>query len=192
MEKIENNNFYTYGMIKPDGLCHAKEIIDMILKAGLEVQYIEYDFLTDEIIYENYPHCYGKDFYPGMKKNLQSNLVIKMLIYDKTGNAVPNYRKVLGATKSWEAEENTIRGRFGDKKIAYKNAAHGSGNEKEANEEIIRFFKNNISLMLNELKIYSEKEALNKVISYIDESYAKETIEDRLDRAKKIYLNGNK
>lgn len=63
MKKVENNNFYTYGMIKPDGLCHAKEIIDMILEAGLEVQYIEYDFLTDEIIFENYSHCYGKDFY---------------------------------------------------------------------------------------------------------------------------------
>ena len=29
MKKDENNNFYTYGMIKPDGLCHAKEIIDI-------------------------------------------------------------------------------------------------------------------------------------------------------------------
>ena len=38
----------------------------------------------------------------------------------------------------------------------------------------------------------TEKEVLNKVISYIDDSYAKENIEDRLNRAKKMYLNGNK
>ncbi len=189
---MENNNFYTYGMIKPDAINYAKEIIEMIEKNGLNVAYMEYDYLTDEIIEENYPHCIGKDFFSGMKDNLQSDLVLKMLIYDKTGNAVSNYRKVLGKTKSWEAEENTIRGRFGDKKVAYKNAAHGSGNEKEANEEIVRFFKNNISLMLNELKIYNEKEVLNKVISYIDDSYAKENIEDRLNRTKKMYLNGNK
>lgn len=190
MENIENNNFYTYGMIKPDAIKHAEEIINIIEKSGLEVHYMEYDLLTDEIINENYPHCIGKDFFNGMKENLQSDLVLKLLIYDKTGNAVINYRKVLGATKSWEADENTIRGRFGNKKIAYKNAAHGSGNVKEANDEIIRFFKDNISLMLKELKIYNEKEALREVIRYIDDNYAKETIEDRLNRAKKLYLKG--
>ena len=33
MEKEENNNFFTFGMIKPDGVEHREEIIKMILYA---------------------------------------------------------------------------------------------------------------------------------------------------------------
>lgn len=150
---MKSKNFYTYAMIKPDAMDHKEEILKMIYEAGLEVSYMEYDNLTDEIIEENYSHCIGKDFYNGMKENLQSGPVLKMLIFDKTGNAVLNYRKVLGSTKSSEALPNTIRGRFGNKEITYKNAAHGSGNEKEANDEIIRFFKGSIQDLLTEVRI---------------------------------------
>lgn len=163
---MENNNFYTYGMIKPDAMDHKEEIIKMIYEAGLEVVYMEYDNLTDEIIEENYSHCIGKDFYNGMKENLQSGPVLKMLIYDKTGFAALNYRKVLGATNSKEALPNTIRGRFGNKEITYKNAAHGSGNQKEANDEIIRFFKSSMQDLLAEVRFSGEYNFNDKI--YVD------------------------
>ena len=133
---MKNNNFYTFGMIKPDGMSHKEDIIKMIYDAGLEIPYTEFDYLSDELIEENYRHCLGKPFYDGMKKNLQSGAVLKMLIFDSEGDAVKKYRKVLGATKSCEAASDTIRGKFGDKNITYKNVAHGSGNADEANDEV--------------------------------------------------------
>lgn len=177
---MENNNFYTYGMIKPDAMEHKEEILKMIYEAGLEVHYMEYDNLTDEIIEENYSHCIGKDFYPGMKENLQSGPVLKMLIYDKSGSAVLNYRKVLGATKSKEALPNTIRGRFGNKEITYKNAAHGSGNEKEANDEIIRFFKDSMQDLLAKVRISGEYQFNDKFYVDID-------LDSKLMIAKALY-----
>jgi ATP-dependent Clp protease ATP-binding subunit ClpB len=117
---MKNNNFYTFGMIKPDGMSHKEDIIKMIYDAGLEIPYTEFDYLSDELIEENYRHCLGKPFYEGMKKNLQSGAVLKMLIFDSEGDAVKKYRKVLGTTKSCEAAPDTIRGKFGDKNITYK------------------------------------------------------------------------
>lgn len=144
-ENKEEKVYFTYGMIKPDGMPHIKEILESIYDAGLYVAYSKVDTLDENVIEENYSHCIGKDFYEGMKENLLSGYVLKMLILDPKGDAVRNYRKVLGATKPWEAEPNTIRGTFGDKKIAYKNVAHGSGNSLEAEDEIIRFFRGDLN-----------------------------------------------
>ncbi len=147
---MENkNNYFTYGMIKPDGMPYIKDILELIFNSGLIIMYGKIDTLNEKIIEDNYPHCVGKDFYDGMKDNLLNGYVLKMLIYDPSGNAVLNYRKILGSTKSWEADPNTIRGKFGNKTIIYKNAAHGSGNVKEANDEIIRFFKEDINDLLS-------------------------------------------
>lgn len=185
---MENNNFYTYGMIKPDAMDHKEEILKMIYEADLEVSYMEFDNLTDEIIEENYSHCIGKDFYNGMKENLQSGPVLKMLIFDKTGDAVSNYRKVLGATKSSEALPNTIRGRFGNKEVTHKNAAHGSGNEKEANEEIIRFFKSSMQDLLTNVRIDGIEHQLNLLMHNYTDSDS--DIEIKLLKAKVKYKKG--
>lgn len=153
---MENEkNYFTYGMIKPDGMPYLKEILEEIYDAGLFVAYSKIDTLDEKIIEENYPHCIGRDFYEGMKENLLRGNVLKMVIFDPRGNAVGNYRKKLGATKSWEAEPDTIRGKYGDMKIAYKNVAHGSGNVKEANDEIMRFFKKDLNDMLKGIYDYA-------------------------------------
>ena len=68
MEKEENNNFFTFGMIKPDGVEHREEIIKMIYAKGLKVYYAKACYLTDNLIEENYSHCIGRDFYPEMKE----------------------------------------------------------------------------------------------------------------------------
>lgn len=158
MEKEENNNFFTFGMIKPDAVEHRKEIIKMIYAKGLKLYYAKACYLTDSLIEENYPHCIGRDFYPEMKENLKSGPVILMLIYDREGNACKKYREVLGATKSWEADKDTIRGMFGNKKVACKNAAHGSGNPKEADEEIQRFFKEDMVEIIKSVDNEKRKE----------------------------------
>lgn len=195
---MENNNFYTYGMIKPDAIDKMEEIIKMIYDSGLEVHYMKLDNLTSDIIDENYDHCRKMDFYHKMKKNLLSGPVLKMLIYDPNGNAVINYRKVLGPTKSSMASSSTIRGRFGNKEVTYKNAAHGSGSEKEAQEEIIRFFKNDLDMMLYELRRYTKVNTMNCAVSLIygnyedlDMSLDKELdIKSRLNKVKNNYYRG--
>lgn len=178
---MENNNFYTYGMIKPDAIDRMQEIIKMIYESGLEVHYMKLDNLTSDIIDENYAHCKDRSFYPKMKENLLSGPVLKMLIYDSSGNAVINYRNVLGAANSADAKENTIRGRFGNKEVTYKNAVHGSGNEKEAGEEIIRFFKNDLDMMLNELRIYTFNKATQITLYSIGETSSISNYEDVVD-----------
>lgn len=191
---MENNNFYTYGMIKPDAIDKMEEIIKMIYDGGLEVHYMKLDNLTSDIIDENYAHHKEKDFYRKMKENLLSGSVLKMLIYDPNGNAVINYRKVLGPTNSAIAAENTIRGKFGNKNITHKNAAHGSENEKEAREEIIRFFKDDLDMMLYALRRYTKVNAINSAVSVIYGNYSdlniEEEIESRLKKVKNNYYRG--
>ena len=160
---MKNNNFYTFGMIKPDGMSHKEDIIKMIYDVGLEIPYTEFDYLSDELIEENYRHCLGKPFYDGMKKNLQSGAVLKMLIFDSEGDAVKKYRKVLGATKSCEAASDTIRGKFGDKNITYKNVAHGSGNADEANDEVVRFYKKDIFSLLLGVREYTSDRKTSEI-----------------------------
>ena len=160
----KEKNYFTYGMIKPDGMPHIKEILELIYNSGLYVTYSKVDTLDEKIIEENYPHCIGKDFYEGMKENLLSDYVLKMLILDPKGDAVTNYRKILGKTKSWEADPDTIRGKFGDKKIAYKNVAHGSGNALEAEDEIIRFFKGDLNNVFESVLIYGSSLAMSEFI----------------------------
>ena len=63
MEKEENNNFFTFGMIKPDGVEHREEIIKMIYAKGLKVYYAKACYLTYNLIEENYSHCICRDFY---------------------------------------------------------------------------------------------------------------------------------
>lgn len=195
---MENNNFYTYGMIKPDAIDKMEEIIKMIYDGGLEVHYMKLDNLTSDIIDENYAHHREKDFYPKMKESLLSGPALKMLIYDPNGKAAINYRKVLGPTKSSMASSDTIRGRFGNKEVTYKNAAHGSGNEKEAQEEIIRFFKNDLDMILYELRRYTKVNTINCTVSLIygnyedlDMSLDKELdIKSRLNKVKDNYYRG--
>lgn len=142
---MENEKvFYTYGMIKPDGMINIEDIVKMIQDQGLELKFWKVDILDEKVIDENYSHCIGKDFYSGMKENLLSGPVLKMLIYDKDGDAVKKYRKVLGATNSALANFDTIRGKFGNKQVTYKNAAHGSGSPSEAKAEVLRFFGDDI------------------------------------------------
>lgn len=194
MENIEEKSYYTYGMIKPDGVKNWEGIVKKILDAGLEIHYVEVDYLTEEIIEENYPHCIGKDFYEGMKNNLLSGPVIKFLIYEPAGDAVNKYREVLGKTKSWEAALGTIRHTYGNMQTAYLNVAHGSGNVKEANDEIFRFFKKNMQKLLGSIykrgEINNEKlfmnEGLREMHTTFVDDYLYKKIEIELNIAKKM------
>lgn len=157
LNEKSKKTYYTYAMIKPDGIKNVEGILDIILKNGLIIDKYEVDYLNEEIINENYSHCIGRDFYEKMKLNLLSGAVLKMVLFDPEGDAINKYRKILGSTNSSEALKGTIRYEYGNKELSFKNAAHGSGNEIEAFEEIKRFFGDDT------LNYYSYLNHLNKV-----------------------------
>ena len=85
------------------------------------------------------------------------------------------------------ADKDTIRGMFGNKKVACKNAAHGSGNPKEADEEIQRFFKDDMVEIIksvdSEKKKEYEQSMLGKKLStnkcvYTDSYFEREKIDE--------------
>lgn len=164
--------YYTFGLIKPDGMEHMEEIIKMIQAKGLKFVHWNYIKFTGELIDEHYSHVKEKfpEDYKKLYNFMKDKEILAFILYDEEGNAVKNYRNVLGVTKSWEASPDTIRGRFGDKKKIYKNVAHGSGNIKEAQEEAIRFFKQELFDVFDNitwLKVYE----ISLGIAWNDEKY---------------------
>ena len=66
-------------------------------------------------------------------------IVIYFLVLESE-NAIEKYRKLMGATDPKNAEEGTIRKKFG---ISIdKNSVHGSDSSDNAKKEIDFFFKN--------------------------------------------------
>lgn len=133
MLKLEN----TLAIIKPDGVEHAMEIIDMIYKAGLKIEKYDIRKLDEEILKEHYSHLLDKPFYPTIENYMLSGNVIIMVLEGE--NAVSKLRNLMGPTDSTKAGNDTIRGKFGTD-ITY-NAIHGSDSNENAQIEINRFFK---------------------------------------------------
>lgn len=131
------NTENTLAIIKPDGVEHAVEIIDMIYKSGLKIEKYHIRKLDEEILKEHYSHLLDKPFYPTIENYMLSGNVIIMIL--KGENAVSKLRNLMGPTDSTKANNSTIRGKFGTD-ITY-NAIHGSDSIENAQVEINRFFK---------------------------------------------------
>lgn len=148
IEKVINNNkdYFTLGIIKPDAMDHIEEIIDKINDYGLKIFHFKYLIFTEDLIDEHYAHVkkFNEEIFNNLKKELKDKLILAFMLYDKNGNAIKRYREILGTTNPNDAACFTIRGTFGDKVNTHRNSAHGSGNRKEAEEETIRFFKDEL------------------------------------------------
>lgn len=127
----------TLVIVKPDGMEHYEEIIDIFLDEGLNVTYEDTRRLDTETLNEHYAHLVDKEFYPSLCEYMSSGDV-KILVV--TGeNAVSRVRHLVGPTDSSLAPEWTIRGKFGKNK--QRNAIHASDSVKNARTEIKRFVK---------------------------------------------------
>lgn len=132
-KKIER----TLAIIKPDGMKHIDQIIEMIYMNGLKIKEYEITILNDELLDEHYSHLIDKPFYAKLKNYMMSDKVAIMVLEGE--NAVEKLRKLMGPTDSTKAEKGTIRGDFGTD-VTY-NAIHGSDSKENAQIEIKRFFK---------------------------------------------------
>ncbi len=130
----------TLSIIKPDAMERSLdgEIKLMFEKDGFKIVKEKKIQLAKTEAEEFYKVHETKPFYNDLCEYLSSGPIMVMILEKE--NAVLANRKLMGATNPKEAEEGTIRKKFG---ISIdKNSVHGSDSVENAKIEIDFFFKN--------------------------------------------------
>ena len=134
-----SNTEQTLSIIKPDAVERNldNEIKQMFLKNGFNIfkeKKIQIEKSEAEKFYKVHE---TKPFYNDLCSYLSSGPIIAMILEKE--NAVADNRKLMGATNPNDAEEGTIRKKYG---ISIdKNSVHGSDSVENAKIEIDFFFK---------------------------------------------------
>ena len=129
----------TLSIIKPDAVERNidNEIKQMFIKNGFNIfkeKKIQIDKSEAEKFYKVHE---TKPFYNDLCSYLSSGPIIAMIL--EKVNAVSDNRKLMGATDPKDAEDGTIRKKYG---ISIdKNSVHGSDSIENAEIEIDFFFK---------------------------------------------------
>ena len=135
-----SNTEQTLSIIKPDAVERNldNEIKQMFIKSGFHIlkeKKIQIEKSEAEKFYKVHE---TKPFYNDLCSYLSSGPIIAMILEKE--NAVADNRKLMGATNPNDAEEGTIRKKYG---ISIdKNSVHGSDSVENAKIEIDFFFKN--------------------------------------------------
>ncbi len=134
-----NNTEQTLSIIKPDAVERGleNEIKQIFVDNGFKIlkeKKIQIEKSEAEIFYKVHE---TKPFYNDLCSYLASGPIVVMVM--EKNNAVLDNRKLMGATNPKEAEEGTIRKKYG---ISIdKNSVHGSDSNENAKIEIEFFFK---------------------------------------------------
>ena len=129
----------TLSIIKPDAVERNldNEIKQMFIKNGFNIfkeKKIQIEKSEAEKFYKVHE---TKPFYNDLCEYLSSGPIVAMILEKK--NAVVDNRKLMGATNPKDAEDGTIRKKYG---ISIdKNSVHGSDSVENAKIEIEFFFK---------------------------------------------------
>ena len=128
----------TFTMIKPAAVedKHAGKILDMILQGGFHINAIKIVKLSHEQAAKFYDIHKERPFFNDLVKSMSSGPVVAAILEKE--NAVNDYRKLIGSTNPSDAEEGTIRKKFG--LSVEKNAVHGSDSDENAEKESSFFF----------------------------------------------------
>ena len=129
----------TLSIIKPDAVERNlhEEIKNEFNKNGFEIIKEKKIHLSKQEAEKFYKIHETKPFYNDLCEYLSSGPIIVMTLQKE--NAVLDNRKLMGATNPKEAEEGTLRKRYG---ISIdKNSVHGSDSKENAKIEIDFFFK---------------------------------------------------
>ena len=134
-----SNNEQTLSIIKPDAVERSLEgeIKEMIKKSGFQIlkeKKIQIEKSEAEKFYKVHE---TKPFYNDLCTYLSSGPIVAMVLQKE--NAVKANRELMGATNPKDAEEGTIRKKFGVS--IDKNSVHGSDSIDNAKIEIDFFFK---------------------------------------------------
>ncbi len=129
----------TLSIIKPDAVERNldNEIKQMFIKNGFNIlkeKKIQIEKTEAEKFYKVHE---TKPFYNDLCSYLSSGPIVAMILEKK--NAIADNRKLMGATNPKDAEDGTIRKKYG---ISIdKNSVHGSDSVENAKIEIDFFFK---------------------------------------------------
>ena len=129
----------TLSIIKPDAVERnlSEEIKEMFKKSNFEIikeKKIKIEKNEAEKFYQVHQ---SKPFYNDLCSYLSSGPIVVMVL--ERENAVSENRKIMGATDPKNAEEGTLRKKYG---ISIdKNSVHGSDSSENAKIEINFFFK---------------------------------------------------
>ena len=129
----------TLSIIKPDAVERNldNDIKQMFIKNGFNIskeKKIQIEKSEAEKFYKVHE---TKPFYNDLCSYLSSGPIVAMILEKK--NAVADNRKLMGATNPKDAEDGTIRKKYG---ISIdKNSVHGSDSVENAKIEIDFFFK---------------------------------------------------
>ena len=128
----------TLTIIKPDAVKdnHIGGILEMIENAGFRVRALKMKHLSTQEASAFYEVHKERPFYGELVEYMTSGPVIPAVL--EKDNAVEEFRKLIGATNPENAEEGTIRKRFG--RSLQSNAIHGSDSDENAMREAHFFF----------------------------------------------------
>ncbi len=128
----------TLSIIKPDAVERnlIESIKSIFLSNDLKIKENKKIHITKEEAAEFYKVHQSKPFYDALCTYLSSGPIVVMVLEGE--NAVLLNRKLMGATDPKNADENTIRKKYG---ISIdKNSVHGSDSVENAKKEINFFF----------------------------------------------------
>ena len=130
----------TLSIIKPDAVERnlTQNIKEFFLKNNLKIIKEKKIQITKDEAAEFYKVHQTKPFYERLCNYLSSGPITVMIL--EGDNAIKENRRIMGATDPKNAEEGTIRKKYG---ISIdKNSVHGSDSLENAIKEIEFFFKN--------------------------------------------------
>lgn len=128
----------TFTMIKPNAVENGNtgEIIHQITQAGFEILAMKQTQLTEKEAAAFYSAHKGKSFFPELISFMSRSPIVAMVL--KKTQAVEDFRQLIGATNPEQAQEGSIRKRFG--KNVTENAIHGADSDENAQKEALFFF----------------------------------------------------
>ena len=129
----------TFAIIKPDAVSRdfQGEIISLILKSDFNIIGMKMLRITQKQAEGFYAVHAAKPFFESLTKFMASGPII-VLALEKEGDAIGDWRKLMGATNPANAEEGTIRKKYAES--IERNAVHGSDAEDTARFELSYFF----------------------------------------------------
>lgn len=128
----------TFAILKPDVVKagNTGKVIDMIEANGFEILRMQKGQLTKEMGEIFYDVHREKPFFGELVSFIASGPVVVMALQKE--NAIADWRKLMGSTNPKDAEEGTVRKRFGTS--IGNNAVHGSDAPETAMRELSLFF----------------------------------------------------
>lgn len=128
----------TFGIIKPDAVKSGTmgSIIQRIIDDGFKIRALKLIHMTLRQAEGFYAVHRERPFFPGLTQFMSSGPCVVMAL--EKAEAVPAWRKLMGATDPAKADEGTLRKEFGAS--VGENAVHGSDSDENAKIEISYFF----------------------------------------------------